>query len=118
MPDFAALIKKLVGGVATDLTDSLRTEIQHVPQTGSGRYGPEYGEPVLREALIIAKSETVASADGTEKVSSSHFTFFEQFTLKEGDRFILNGVTMNVIKVGGLLDPDGVPYIPEAWTGK
>lgn len=118
MAGFADLIKTLINDVAKPLTNDLRTPVLWTKQTGRTAYGPIYGLPSKQTALIEAAGETVASADGTEKVSSSKFTFFDPITIAEGDRLTVNGVTATVIKVGGLLDPDGKPYLPQAWTGK
>lgn len=96
----------------------LRATVLHSSVTGRNTYGPTYGTPAPQLALIEQVGETVASADGTERLSTSKFTFFEPLVIHEGDRLTLNGVTTTVIKVGGLLDPDGAPYLPEAWTGK
>lgn len=96
----------------------LRAEVFLTRVTGRNAYGPTYGAPVAQVALVEAVGEVVASADGTQKVSASKFTFFEPIAIHEGDRLTVNAVTTTVIKVGGVLDPDGVPYMPEAWTGK
>jgi hypothetical protein len=115
LPD---LVRSMISGPVTSIAGPFRTTILHIPQTGRGTYGPTYGDPVPRLALVEQVSETVTSADGTDKVSTSKFTFFEPVPIKEGDRITLNGVTTNVVKVGGLLDETGKPYVPEAWTGK
>jgi hypothetical protein len=112
------IIKSVIAGPVTNIVGPMRTPVVHRAVIGRTATGPIYGDPVNREALVEEVSETVTSEDGTEKTSSSKFTFFEQFTIKEGDRLILKGVTRNVIKSGGLLDPDGVPYVPIVWTGK
>lgn len=114
LPD---LIRSAVG-TAERVAGPLRATVQHTAITGRDAYGPTYGAPMPRLFLVEAVGEVVASADGTQKLSASKFTALEPLTIHEGDRLTLNGVTTTVIKVGGLLDPDGVPYMPEAWTGK
>lgn len=97
----------------------LRVAITHTPVTGRTATGPVYGSPIAREALVEWVNESVASQDGTEHLSAAKFTFFESLTIQERDRLTVNGVTANVVKVGGLLDPaTGQPYLPQAWTGK
>lgn len=115
LPD---LVKRVISGPVTSIAGPFRAWTTITPMTGRGTKGPIYGTPFRKKALVEEVSQTVTSQDGTEKISTSHFTYFEQFTLNEGDRITLNGIQTNVIKVGGLLDPDGKPYLPEAWTGK
>lgn len=115
LPD---IIRGLIAGPVTSVTGGLRTQVVHTPMTGRGTYGPTYGSPVTRLALVEHVGQVVASADGTEKLSTAKFTFYEQITINEGDRLTVNGVTTTVVKVGGLLDETGKPYLPEAWTGK
>lgn len=112
------IINKAIAGPITKIAGPLRAELLHTPITGSSVSGPTYGSPVPRKALIEYGSEQVASLDGTVHVSNAHFTFFEKFTLTEGDILTLNGRDMTVVKVAGLLDPNGVPYLPEAYTGQ
>lgn len=114
LPDIIRSAIATVEGIA----GPLRATVLLTSVTGRTAYGPTYGDPVEQLALVEQVGETVASADGTEKLSTSKFTFFEPLEIHEGDRLAVNGVTTTVIKVGGLLDPDGVPYMPEAWTGK
>jgi hypothetical protein len=114
LPD---LIRRALA-TAEAVAGPLRATVLHTPLTGRGTYGPTYGTPVDRLFLVEAVGQVVASADGTQHVSSSKFTALDPFPMSEGDRLTLNGVTATVIKVGGLLDPDGQPYAPQAWTGK
>lgn len=116
---FTDLIRSLIAGPVVSIAGPLRTTVGHTAMTGRGAYGPTYeATPTEREAIVENVSELVTSADGTQKISTAKFTFFEQIPIKEGDRLTLNGVTTNVVKVAGLLDETGVPYLPEAWTGK
>lgn len=115
LPD---LVRSLVAGPVTAIAGPFRATITITPQTGRTTFGPIYGSPYPALALVEATSEQISSADGTTKVSASKYTFFEQLEIKEGDRITINGVTTAVIKVGGLLDERGKPYLPVAWTGK
>lgn len=111
-------IRSLIAGPVVAVFGPMRTPIQVVRVTGRDTYGPTYGDPEDDEALVENISESVAGTDGVETVSGAKFTFFKQRAIAEEDQIILNGVTLTVIKVGGLLDETGVPYLPEAWTGK
>lgn len=111
-------IRGLIAGPVVSIAGPFRADISITPQTGRTASGPTYGTPYPSKAMVENVSEQVASLDGTVKVSSAKFTFFEQIDIKEGDRITLNGVTTAVVKVGGLLDETGKPYLPEAWTGK
>lgn len=116
LPD---LVKSLIAGPVTGITGGFRAQVGHTKMTGRGTYGPTYeASPTNRLALVEMTSENVAGQDGVTKLSTSKYTFYEQIDIKEGDRLTVNGVTTTVIKVGGLLDPQGKPYLPEAWTGK
>lgn len=115
LPD---LIRSLIAGPVEGIAGQFRATITITPLTGSGMYGPTYGSPFSAEAIVENVSELVASASGTNRVSAAKFTFLERMTIAEGDRITLNGVTTVVIKVAGPLDETGVPYAPEAWTGK
>jgi len=118
MANFPALIRGLIANVAAPLVGPMLTGIEISRVTGTTVSGPTYGPFEPDEALVEATNQVVASANGTEKVSVSKFTFFTQRPIREGDRIRLNGVITSVIKVGGLLDETGKPYLPEAWTGK
>jgi hypothetical protein len=115
LPD---LVRSLIAGPVVSLAGPFRVTISITPMTGRSTYGPTYGTPFSADALVENSSESIASADGTVKVSTAKFTFFEQLEIHEGDRITLNGVTTTVVKVAGLLDETGAPYLPEAWTGK
>jgi hypothetical protein len=115
LPD---LVKSMIANVVVPVAGPFRAPIQVVPMTGRTAKGPVYGPPEDDVALVENVSETVLDASGTEQVSNAKFTFFTPRPIKEGDRIVLNGVTTAVVKVGGLLDDTGVPYLPEAWTGR
>jgi hypothetical protein len=113
------LIKSLIAGPVTSIAGPLRTPIIHTSLTGTGTYGPIYSDtPVNRTALVEYMSKVVTDSQGNTHVSTAKFTFFEQFVIQEGDLIELNGVTSTIVAVSGLLDPDGLPYLPEAFTGK
>lgn len=114
LPD---LIKSLIAGPITKVFGPFRAEVLVASMIDQGETGPVHDTPVPRLALVDLTSEQVMSQDGTVSVSKAKFTFFEAFGIKEGDEITLNGKVSRVVKVGGLLDPDGEPYIPEAWTG-
>jgi hypothetical protein len=118
MGELTDLVHSMVAGPITEIAGQFRASIEIAPRTGRDRYGPTYGDFVSAEALVEMTSETVMGSDGTERVSGSKLTFFGPTTIVEGDRVRLNGVVSDVIKIGGLLDPTGVPYVPEAWLGK
>jgi len=114
LPDIIRRAVATVEGIA----GPLRARVLLPRVTGRNAYGPTYGTPEPQLAMVEQVGQTVASQDGTEKLSTSKFTFFEPVVIHEGDRLTLNGVTTTVIKVEGLLDPDGVPYMAVALTGK
>lgn len=114
LPD---LVRNLIAGPVTSVAGPFRAPIQVIPLTGRNAKGPTYGAPEDDEAIVENVSQVVVDAGGNEKVSSAKFTFFEQRPIKPGDHIILNGKESLVIKVGGLLDETGAPYLPEAWTG-
>jgi hypothetical protein len=120
MPDFSGLIRGLVKNVAKPLTESVRVpDILWTPMIGRDQYGPKHAtKPTKVSAMVESTSETVATENGTLRLSSMKFTFFDPINIREGDWLTLNDRKMTVIKVGGLLDPDGKPYLPEAWTGR
>lgn len=131
LPD---LVRNLIAGPVVSLAGPFRAEVLITQMIGRNTYGPIYAEePSLALALVESTTEQVTTADGSGKLSTSKFTFFEQepmtdqrtppspggrTTVHEGDKITLNGLTTTVIKVGGLLDETGKPYIPEVWTGK
>lgn len=111
-------IRGVIAGPVKNILGPMRATIQVRPRIGRSVSGPVYGDLYTTQALVEQTSEEVTGADGTTHVSTAKFTFFEQLEINEGDRIILNGVETAVIKVGGLLDEKGKPYLPEAWTGK
>lgn len=115
LPD---LVRELIAGPVQDIAGEFRMTVQHIVLTGSGTYGPTYADAVNVEAVVSNKPEVVTSQNGTERVAASKLQFLEQYPIKEGDRVIVNGVTSTVIKVGAVLDENGQPYAPVAWTGK
>jgi hypothetical protein len=117
--DIGALIRDVVVPTVARVAGNLRVTIGLERVTGPGPYGPAYAASVPVDALVEFKAQTVASQDGTEHVSAAVLTFFEPLVIRERDRVTINGVKANVIAVGGLLDPEtGLPYLPQAWTGK
>jgi len=111
-------IRAAIAGPVVKIAGPLRTAITITPRTGRDIHGPTYGTPRAAKALVENTSMMVTAADGTQKLSTAKFTFFEREVIAEGDRITLNGVTTNVVKIGGLLDETGIPYLPQAWTGK
>lgn len=112
------LARNLIAGPGVSLAGPMRTPIQVIPVTGRTAKGPTYGDPEDDVALVENVSQMVVDATGTSsQLSTAKFTFLEPRAIKEGDRIVLNGVTSTVVKVGGLLDENGVPYVPEVWTG-
>lgn len=116
--DIPALVRGTVEKVER-IAGSVRTTVSHQAVTGRNAFGPVYGTPVDRLVMVEQVAETVASADGTVRVSAATYTFFEPVVIDEGDRLTLNGRVATVIKVAGLVDPaTGRPYQPVAFTGK
>ncbi len=114
LPD---VVKALIAGPITTVLGPFRAEVLVAPMVDQGETGPIHDTPVPRLALVELLSEEVMSQDGTVSVSKAKFTFFDEFGIKEGDEITLNGKVSRVVKIGGTLDPDGKPYVPEAWTG-
>lgn len=111
-------VRNIIAGPVLSIAGPFRADIVVTPITGSTMYGPTYGTPFAAQALVENISESVTSANGTQRVSAAKYTFLEPIEIQEGDKITLNGVTTAVIKIGGQLDETGVPYVPEAWTGK
>jgi hypothetical protein len=120
MADIPSLIRRLIAGPITSALGGLRVpNVQWTPIVGRDMYGPTYASaPTKVTALVEEVSENVASMDGTMKLSSLKLTFFGPVDIHEGDLITLKGRTTTVVKVGGLLDPEGDPYLPEVWTGR
>lgn len=117
--DIPSLINNVAMPVIRRVAGSARAIVRHEPTVGRDTYGPKYGDIILREAIVEALTEPVASADGTERLSSAKLTFLEGIVVEERDRFTLpNGDQANVIKRGGLMRPDGIFYVTEVWLGK
>jgi hypothetical protein len=112
-------VRNIIAGPVLAIAGPFRADIVITPIIeGSDMYGPTYGDPFDAQALVENVSEAVTSANGTSRVSAAKFTFLDRLVVNEGDLITLNGVTTAVVKIGGLLDETGVPYVPEAWTGK
>jgi hypothetical protein len=121
--DLPSLVRKVIDGPVKKNLGSMRTEVFHSALGEPGVYGPTYGEPVKRLAMVESTSQLVTKADGTDAVSIAKYTFLEPIAIKEGDRLTFNGITADVVKVSGVMDPDPTnkykrPYLPEAWTGR
>lgn len=112
------LVISLLQNVVEPIAGPFRMTIQLSKVTGRNAYGPTYGPEEPIQAVVEAVSQTVTSADGTEKTSADKLTFLGPIDIDEGDRVKINGVQKTIIKVGGPLRPDGQPYAPEAWTGR
>lgn len=116
LPD---LVRGLIAGPVTSIAGGFRASVGLNKMIGRDAYGPKYDPTTIPlEALVELDSEQVAAQDGTQKVSSAHFTFYGPVNIAEGDHLTVNGIVMTIVKVGGLLDETGKPYLPEAWTGK
>ena len=114
-------IPKLVQGAVKLIESnvgSARVLAAHYKIIGQNQYGPIFSTtPVTAEAMMDLKSELVIGTDNAEKVSSAIFYFFEPYMVREREKFIVNGITYTVIKVGGLVDPTTqLPYNPTVWT--
>jgi len=117
--DLPALMQSGVA-IIRDVAGSARIALEHWPLVGRTATDPIYATtPIDRLAFMEAANVTVTDVDGIEHLATAKFTFMEPVEVHERDRFVVDGTSLVVVKVGGAVDPTtGLPYAAEVWTGR
>jgi hypothetical protein len=119
--DIPSLVHSVIA-IADSLSKSTQPEILHRMTIGRNVEGPiiqSEEDAVPRRGIVEDMGEEVLGATGNDALVTSKITFFEAVPVDMSDLFIMpDGSTANVVRRGGMLDGDGVPYFREVFVGR
>lgn len=121
----AGLVDLVKAGVvlARQIAGPFRAQVTHRAKTGRNEYGPTFGSPVKRLAVIEDVAEEVTTADGKVTTSKAKLTFIEPLVVLEGDEFKIPAAggrperVLHAMHDEGVLDPDALPYVTQVLLG-
>jgi len=119
--DIPGLIRRAVA-IGDQFSKSTQPIVRHRMTTGRDVEGPIVApveDAIERRGIVEDMGEEVLGATGTDALVTSKITFLEAVPIELSDLFIMpDGSTANVVRRGGLLDGDGVPYYREVFVGR